>query len=299
MDRRTIAKPADRQDWLQARQPFFNASATSVLFDRHPYMTPGDYATEKLTGNEQRQTRAMARGTRLEDVVARWWGDEHNEGVNEVEQLYINGSVMATIDRLTDGGVPVEIKTTNARCFEPMPYWLDQCQSIMLCTGASYCHLVWLDASLDIHAIDVTQDLDLQTQILDRAERFMAAIELGMVPEVELSYRNVAALHPYPAGVAELDEEGLDAVRQLDLVRQIKRDATKDEERLKDRVAKLLYDSESGTWDGFEVVTWRTSKPSLSFDAEMFAADHPDLYEKYLREKPGSRRMITKLEAAS
>jgi predicted phage-related endonuclease len=137
-------------------------------------------------------------------------------------------------------------------------------------------------------------------EIHDRAERFMAAIDMGIVPDwIELSYDNVARLHPHPAGAAELDDAALDMVRELATLRQIKRDAEKEEKLTKDALAKVLLDHEVGTWNGIEVLSWRTTKPSFRLDVDMLTADHPDLVEKYSREIPGVRRMLTKLSEAS
>ncbi|MET0521353.1 MAG: YqaJ viral recombinase family protein, partial [Jiangellaceae bacterium] len=183
MRRWKLPKPGDRDEWLAARRPYFNASATSILFDRHPYMTPGDYATEKLTGVGQAQTRAMVRGTMLEDAIAQWWAFEHAADAEVVQTLYVAEAVMATADRwCPQDNCPVEIKTTTERAHDPRQYWLDQCQSIMLCAGADACWLVWFDASMDIRERLVEADVDLQDEIVRRAERFMAAIELGIVP---------------------------------------------------------------------------------------------------------------------
>jgi len=293
----TIPKPVDRDEWLAARRPYFNASATSILFDRHPYMSPGDYATIKLTGVEQSQTSAMRRGVMLEDAIAQWWGIEHACAVETVDELYVNGPMMATPDRWAlDDDCPIEIKTTSNYAPRPEPYWLDQCQSIMACTGADMCWLIWFDPSMALNEYRVNAYPELQAEILSRAERFMAAIELGIVPDwIELSYDNIAKLHPEPEGVAELDDEALNLVRELHTLRQIRKDAAKEEDLTKDAIAKLLLGHEVGTWNGIEVVTWKVTRPSTQLDVDMLRADHPDLVERYSRERPGTRRMLVKL----
>jgi hypothetical protein len=150
---------------------------------------------------------------------------------------------------------------------------------------------------MDIHQQWIDADLAVQGELVERAERFMAAIELGMVPDwIELSYDNVVALHPQPSGVAEIGDDGLDLVRQLDQVRQVRLEAEKDEKRLRSKLAVMLGDKEAGLWNGIEILAFRAVRPGMSFDRGMFEADHPDLYEKYLVPKAGSRRMIPRLE---
>jgi len=240
----------------------------------------------------------MRRGVMLEDAIAQWWATDADVEVSEVDELYVCGPMMATPDRVSQDGIPVEIKTTNRIAAEPEFYWLDQCQSIMACVDAPECELIWFDSTMELRHMTVVAYPELQAAILQRAERFMAAIELGIVPDwVELSYENVARLHPEPVGAAELDDAGLDLVRELATLRQIKKDADKEEHLTKDALAKVLLDNEVGTWNGIEVVTWKSSKPTFRLDVEMLTADHPDLVEKYSREQPGTRRMLTKLGA--
>jgi len=303
--RSTVPKPVDRDEWLAVRRPYFNASAAAILYDRHPYQSPGDYATVKLSGEEQAPTRAMDRGRRMEDVIARWWADDHHVEVVESDVLFVADCIMATVDRIVIGSdgtplSPLEIKSTNHRTAEPEPYWLDQCQAIMLTTDAPYIELVWLDSSLDIHEATVQADHAMQADMLRRAERFMAAIELGIVPDwISLSYDNVVRLYPEPAGGEEIGDDGLDLVRELAAVRQVRLDAEKDEKRLRDRLADLLGEKEAGLWNGIEILSFRAAKGATVFDRAMFAADHPDLAEKYMVTKPGTRRMLTKLYVGS
>ena len=301
MNRSTIPKPDDRDEWLAVRRPYFNASAAAVLFDEHPYMTSGDYATIKLTGEEQAQTRAMDRGRRLEDVIANWWADEHACEVYEPKQLYIAGRVMATVDRLVEGSAgavedetPVEIKTANIFAPAPLPYWLCQCQAIMLATGAPELVLVWFDSTMDLRWQMVTGDLVLQARIADGAERFMAAIDLGMVPDwVGLSYANQAALHPEGVKPAvALDDAGFNAVMALRFIRSQRLAAEREEERIKAEIAGLLCDHESGTYAGREIIRWSNVKGSRQLDGKRLAAEHPDVAAGYYVDKPGSRRMI-------
>lgn len=298
MNRTMVAKPEDRDEWLKLREPYFNASAAAVLFDEHPYLSSGDYATIKLTGKEQAQTRAMDRGRRLEDVIGKWWADEHHCTVYEPNQLYIAGRVMATVDRIVDEGdvlpgTPVEIKTANVIAREPLPYWLCQCQAIMLCAGAESLALVWFDSTMDLRSTMVAADPRLQDAISEGAERFMAAIDLGMVPDwVGLSYRNQLDLHPEArAPAVELDDDGFNWVTALTTARRARIAAEREEERIKAVIAGVLGEAESATFGGREVVRWANIKGARTLDTKRLAAEHPDVAASYWVERAGSRRM--------
>ena len=297
VERSTVPKPRDREEWLALRRPYFNASAAGVLLGRHPYLTLGDYYTIKVTGREQRETSAMRRGTRLESVIAEWWAEEYggNTGLEAPDVLYIGGPFMATLDRWAqDYDSPLEIKSANSYVSKPLQHWVDQCQVQMICTGASEVQLVWFDSSMELQEAVIEEDAALQAELLDRAHRFLASVEFGIEPE-DLSYQNIVALHPHPAGRVELDDQALDLARELATARRIKRDAGKDEEVLKDRLARVLGDAEVGDYHGHEVVTWKATAPSTRLDVDMLTADYPDLVERYSRPVAGTRRLLVKL----
>lgn len=45
---------------------------------------------------------------------------------------------------------------------------------------------------------------------------------------------------------------------------------------------------------GQVLATWKTAKPSEAFDRELFARAMPDIYQQFVVERPGSRRLIVK-----
>ena len=294
MDRYTLERAYDREDWLAQRQPYFNASAAACLWDRHPYESAADYATKKLTGvDNDDETSAMRRGNYLEDGVAEWWAFEDGVTVIEPGVLYACGPVLATVDRWDiTRDRPVEIKTASGHHSEPQDYWLDQCQAIMLCADRDVIELVWMDGSLDLASMTVDADEVQQRDLMNRAERFMAAIELGMVPDwiiPQLKHRHVAALNPEPVGEVELDEATVDLMfNYRDLKLRVK-EAEVEMDAIKDVVAGALGGHEVGLWDGTKIVSW---KPSKSLDKVGLTEAHPELVAEYTVEKPGARRFL-------
>ncbi len=297
----TIAKPTDRAAWLQARVPYFNASAAAALFDRHPYMTAADYATEKLTGgdtDDDNETSAMRRGRYFENGIAQWWAHEYGVHVTEPRVLYIADRFMATVDRLVvETDRPVEIKTAKGIHDEPMEHWLDQCQAIMWCVDAEHLELVWVDGSLTLKHQTIDADFAAQVALSERAERFMAAIDLGIVPDWvsgSLTASNVAELHPDPSGSVDLGEAGLVAMERYGELKRLVSAYMDEMDEIRDAVARMLGEHEAGTYLGDEIVTWKRSKDSLVFDRDEFERDQPETFAKYQMTKPGSRRFLAK-----
>ena len=48
------------------------------------------------------------------------------------------------------------------------------------------------------------------------------------------------------------------------------------------------------TLDGSVLATWKSAKPTQSFDAKLFESAMPDLHSKFIMEKQGSRRFLVK-----
>lgn len=295
--RESVPKATDRDEWLASRRPYFNASAAACLWDRHPFQSAADYAVEKLTGVGQSETRPMRRGRYLERSVADWYAAEYGVFLYEPECMYAAGPMLATVDRLVLHGhdAVIEIKTSSSYITEPEPYWLDQTQAEMLCTGIDRAVIVWLDASMDIQTHDLDADEQLQTEMLARAERFMAAIELGMVPDwitPDLSARHVATLYPQPEGEVELDAELVELVDQYRELRSTKKYVEGEMESIKNTIVRALGEHAVGIYEGEPMVTFKATSDRVDIDLHALRADYPDLVEKYEVLKPGGRRFL-------
>ena len=127
----TINRPPDRDEWLTARRPYFNASAAAALFHEHPFLTLAEVVRAKLEPNLLGvENAAMRRGRHLEQAIAGWWSEEHGIALYEPEVMYVAGPLLATLDRRIVGNdtEAVEIKTTAKHVSGPERYWWWQVQ---------------------------------------------------------------------------------------------------------------------------------------------------------------------------
>lgn len=75
---------------------------------------------------------------------------------------------------------------------------------------------------------------------------------------------------------------------------EIKRLEEKEENLLTAIQNHMQWSSELVSFDGKVLATWKNSKSSKRFDAKLFQAQQPDLYEKFVSETSGSRRFLLK-----
>lgn len=67
------------------------------------------------------------------------------------------------------------------------------------------------------------------------------------------------------------------------------------EEALQTMVMGYLQDNDTlASIDGNVLATWKQAKASRKFDAEMFRIAMPDIYNQFVRDMPGSRRLLIK-----
>lgn len=305
--RLTVAKPPDRGDWLRARHPYFNASSAAVLYGTHPFQTAADYAVEKLLADppDDPPTDPMDRGLRLEPVLLRWLGDQLGVTVVTPDVLYVHGRLMATLD----GHVASWSRTfIEAKSFGevhdtvPTHVYRQVCAQAAA-TGMPECWVVWIDPDMAFKRELVIPARGDVADVLERAEEWMAWIDLGMTPEgVELTTAHVKTLHPKPAAgsFVELDDDGLAAVVEWEQLRRARLAAEKAEAPAKDVVARLVGDKAEARYDGHTVFTWKAAKESPR-------TDHPAAAAKYLtaaqlaeftRPVPGARTMRATKELA-
>ena len=85
------------------------------------------------------------------------------------------------------------------------------------------------------------------------------------------------------------------AITQLrDIKTQIKNLETA-EEQVEVAIRNLMGESqEIRTVDGQTLVTWKSSKSSKRFSADLFKTAMPDIYEQFVIEQPGARRFLIK-----
>lgn len=293
----TVPKPDDRTEWLKARHGFYNASDAGCLYGVHPFKNLGDVVADKLGPEpvDEGQTEAMERGQRLEPFLLQWFGDRHGIEVVTPNVLYVNGRLMATVDGDSDG-LPddewIEAKTTSQR-WDSVPdhvYWQVVAQGAA--TGRQQCHVVWIDAEMKFKEAVVVPHEDHVADVLDRAQRFMDFIDLGMAPEgVELS--TDALLRLYPAPVAgqfvDIDDEQWMAIVRWEQCRQARIAAEKVETEAKDVVARLIAENEGARYDGKLVCTWRANKATERPDWKALEAEMPEVVDKFRRLVPGAR----------
>jgi hypothetical protein len=291
--------PHGSQEWLTARwknkdgETRVTASVAAVVHNEHKYTTMADLAVELLSVTPpapKEQNDAMKRGTYLEPTILSWGGDALGTIITEPQELFCYEEegvrLLATIDGISVDGRVCEVKTYNKRWLGELPrYWYWQGVHQAICTDKPEIQWIIFDNQLEIHLHTQTVTSDEKQIHIDAVRRFLAAIDMGMIPEgADPTYENAATLYPLgEENTVVLGHEIYDTLERLSLAREQKRAAEQIEEQLKGEIAMILQDCEYGSVDGTVVVSWKNSKRT-SFDTKKFEAEHPALAAKFKKE---------------
>ena len=85
------------------------------------------------------------------------------------------------------------------------------------------------------------------------------------------------------------------AAQALKYVKEQIKQLEEKKEQLEVAVQSFMgVNSELVSMDGSVVATWKSTKPSMRFDARLFESAMPDIHKQFVREVPGSRRFLVK-----
>ena len=101
--------------------------------------------------------------------------------------------------------------------------------------------------------------------------------------------------HTAPESVATIDDYMV--VTELRALKETRAELDRQVNEKQLEIMKIIGDKETlVNTAGFELVTWKKSKPTTYLNAKKLADKDPDIYLKYLKQRDGSRRFVLKKE---
>lgn len=308
-----IIRPKDRTDWLKERAGGIGSSEVATILGLNPYETPCQL-WRRAVGIDlpKEETFAMKAGHYLEDAVSRFWSDATGREI--IKQSSIDWIAVCrekpwmrvSPDRTywlgerrgrKDKGI-LECKTTQMQVDpDNVPkHWFCQLQYQLGVTELTHGSLAWLCSGRDFGYAEYSLVPEFFEWMADEVEKFYRVHIIGGEAPTAINSQDVLLMFPFhTAGkTVEMNEETYEAYTQL---KEIKAEMSAVEERkkeLEERIKMFIGDAEAASCLGRTLATWKAPKPSLRFDEKSFKADHPDIYNKYLKEQQGARRFLLK-----
>jgi predicted phage-related endonuclease len=291
---------SDRRSGIGASE-----SAPIVLgVDRFGRSAADVYAAKVLDDRKASSpNQALQRGNLLEPAVVAWYAAETGNApkFTGAAQRTIRSADHPWLFATPDGLLPdrvVEAKTSMRRdgWGEPgtneIPLeYLIQAHHQMLCSNLRLTDMPVLFGSFEFALFVVPFEQELADMIVAETGKFWTEHVLVKVPPPSRTVGDAEILYRRDSGVIQVATPDLaDAIAQLRAAKAITSAAEAAEAILAEQVKAAM--GEAATLvdvSGDPLATWKNNKPSLSFDAAQFRADHPATFTQYQRERPGAR----------
>ena len=315
-----IIRPATHQEWLEQRKLGIGSSEVGTILGVNPWETPYQLWRRKTGRDPQvEENDAMRWGHYLEDAIAHAFQDETGKQVikasagdwlavdKQRDFLRVSPDRTYWIDssRRADNKGILECKSTSLKIDqESVPqHWFCQLMYQLGVMGLPEGHLAWfITTNRTFGCMHIQFDSDFYEFMVDALDRFW---NVNLVEDIEPDIVTIDdALLKYPKSdpgkVIEVTDELMADINQLKLLKPQLDELTKTKKEIEDRIKLAMQDADTlclpGTLESNPkaVATWKSAKDSTKFDADAFKADNPELYAKYCKTVPGSRRFIIK-----
>lgn len=176
----------------------------------------------------------------------------------------------------------------------PMEY-LISCQHEMACTGLSVAWVPLVVLNRQFRIYRVRRDDDLLNLVTTKEQGFWSMVEARTPPEPS-NLEDVVRLWPSHAEGRPIVATAAiaDVVALLKASKAQAKKIEAEQKALKLSIQTHMKTAAELVYEGSIICTWRQAQPSQKFDEESFALRHPKVWRKYLKDVPGSRRMLTK-----
>lgn len=296
------------KEQLQQRQNGLGGSDIASILNLSPFKTPLDIYIEKtspIDGIEQSNSQYF--GSLLEDVIRSEYARRMGVIISEPEIKFHNEKsfAFANIDGLVNDEYILECKTSHfSKAHEWGEEFTDQIPLYYLTQVAWYCFVYDLDRAdiavliggNDFRIYHYHRNKHLENKIVNRAEQFWYNNIVNKTPPDPREYSDLAKLYTNPQETEIVATE--DIVKKIDVIRNIEEQINKlEKQKQQYKIDVMNYIGENSYLKdplGNQIATWKKAKARKEFDKESFKEKNKSLYNKYLKEKNGTRRFLIK-----
>ena len=299
-------KTNNYNEWLKQRSTFIGSSEILVAIGQYnKYRSPLDVYNEKINGAEYFDNDTLWFGRNVEPVCAKWLEQRcdkykgvvvEDDGYTRFHSKYdFIGTTVDGICHMPDRSKAIlEIKTARASAVSnwgaelPLQYY-GQIQIQMAITGIQKA-IVVLCVQDSFEGIKFeTQEYEyypeFAEQVINKCVDFWYNHIVPKHPPEATTNNDIKQLYPEANGHSlEASPELADKIRVLKNLKATKNEMDKNIKGIELDIKKLMKDAQSITYGEDTLATWKNNKPRTSFNQKEFKEDHPDLYQKYIKE---------------
>ena len=305
----TFAKTLDmpRDEWLKLRRQGIGGSDVSAILGINPWKTAMDVWLEKtgeFSADDEPDNEKMYWGNMLEDIVAREFMARTGLKVRRRNAILKHKQypfMIANVDRLVVGqSAGLECKTAGQYLADDWAmgvpdYYIPQVQHYMAVTGYKAWYVAVLIGGQEFKYYKIARDDSFIRELIQVETAFWKLVEERTPPPIDGTRASTELIKKlYPE--AEKGKEIELPFEAFELIQQYEQ-ACEEEKRLqliKDEAAnklkEMLGTAEKGTIHGRQVI-WQ-NVTSKRLDSKALQKEHPEIYERFVRESTYRRFSI-------
>ena len=298
----------ERAKWLEERRKGIGGSDIAAIMGLSPFKTAYQVYREKRKEVEDWGGNDLTDwGKRMEPAIRQWYSDHTGRDVRLPDKIMYHPKypfMLASLDGFTDDGRVVEIKTARSgkQWGEPetnqIPdYYAVQVHHYMTITRFKVADIPVSIAGGSPSLYIVDADKEISEMIIEACAKFWERVVNGNPPDPVTYSDAVARFGDLKAeGSVVADNKVLHAVEGIKSVRAQIKELEEHEEAWKARIIIALGDKGDTLVDtaGTTLATYKLTVGRKTFDAKTFGKEHPDMYEKYIKNGEPSRRFLVK-----
>lgn len=290
----------DAQQLMERKKGIGGSDAGAVL-GVSKWKTPYQLYLEKTSDEiSDFDNPAMFWGRTLEPIIRQRYSDVTGRSVivpalNIIHPKY--DFIRANVDGIADDRI-LEIKTSRSDIgwgeegSDEIPdEYACQVQHYMMVTGFVMADVAVLIGGSDFRLYEVPADKELQEIMMERENEFWQMVINRTPPDPEtISDLILKFGGSSKQAIVQADELAIQAVMRLKEIKAI----AKEEDELKFVIMSHLMEADTLAEGEKILATWKASNGAKRFDLKAFQADHPDLYNQYLKQGDPTRRLLLK-----
>ena len=299
--------PANYEEWLQDRHdnPSIGASMSSSILGYNPWQSAVDVWDQLIHPNGGIDDNlAMYLGREMEPIVKKLFMDKTGLKVLNDNKIRIDDKhefLTTNLDGVVVGeGIPVEYKTTAKPWDGDIPdHYFVQLQHQMMVTESP--SIYFCSLSMGFRKQFIVERYNRNDKFIDELRDKLVTfwnenVVKGVPPEPKsISDAKKVFNNIDPESVATIDDYTV--VTELRALKETRAELDRQVNEKQLEIMKIIGDKETlVNTAGFELVTWKKSKPTTYLNAKKLADKNPDVYFKYLKQRDGSRRFVLKKE---
>lgn len=312
----TAAEMADdREKWLKFRQTGIGGSDAGVIVGVNTYRSKFALWQDKTGQGAEPEVSEAAKermewGNRLEEPLAQWFEDKTGKKLRRCGMVRSDEHpfMIADVDRVVVGeNAIVEIKTTSSYNYDNWandkvpPSYIVQGLHYMACGGYDKCYFVCLCGGQKAVIREMERD-DEEIEALIAAEKdfWENYVETKKIPDVDYTDNCKKAIEKmYPGGDKEAMVMGGEWEKECDIIKDLEEQVSRLKNIIEEKKNKLrlqLGNNEAGECGDYRISYTVTNRAII--DTKAFAADYPELSQKYKKISSSRRLMVSLTKAA-